>query len=63
MKQKVHAIMDLVTATNITEAHHMISLISYYRKFFPVFSVMVQLLSRLTKKNLHLNVQNNLRRV
>ena len=37
MKQKVQVIMDFVPATNITEVHHMIGLISYYRKFFPVF--------------------------
>ena len=38
MKQKPQAIMDLVPATNITEACHMTGLISYYRKFFPVFT-------------------------
>ena len=51
MKQKVEAIMGLVPATNSTEACHIFSLISYYRKFFPVFSAMVQPLNELTKKN------------
>ena len=37
----VEAIMDLVPATNITEKHYVISLFSYYRKFYPVFSNMV----------------------
>ena len=50
MKQKVQAIMDVVPETNINEACHMISLISYYRKFFPVFSDMVWLCSELTQK-------------
>ena len=34
--------MDLVLATNITEAQHMISLTSYYRIFFQAFSNMMQ---------------------
>ena len=52
MKQRVQAIMDLVPATNITEACHMIVLISYYRKFFPVFNAMMLLLNELTKNNI-----------
>ena len=35
------AIMDLVPATNITEACHMIGLISCFRKLSPVFNDMV----------------------
>ena len=42
--------MDLVPATCITEAHHMITLISYYRKLFPVFSDIVQPLNELIKQ-------------
>ena len=41
MKQKVKAITDLAPVTNITEARHMIGLIGYYRKFFPIFSDIV----------------------
>ena len=41
MKQKVKAITGLVLVTNIIEARHMIALIGYYRKFFPLFSDMV----------------------
>ena len=52
MKQKVQAIKDLVPETNITEAYHMIGLISCYRKFFPVFSDIVQTLNELTQKNI-----------
>ena len=37
-------------ATNITEAHHKIGLIRYYRKFFPVFSDMVWTIKKWTKK-------------
>ena len=41
MKQKLQSIMDLVPATNITEACHMTSLISYYRMFLHVSSDMM----------------------
>ena len=51
IKQKVKAISDLAPATNITEARHMIGLIGYYRKFFPIFSDMIWLLNELTKKH------------
>ena len=52
MTQKVKAITDLASATNITEARHMICLIAYYRKFFPIFSDMISLLNALTRKNI-----------
>ena len=41
MKQ-VKAITDIAQTTNITETRHMIGLIGYYRKFFPIFSDMKQ---------------------
>ena len=51
LKQKIKAITDLAATTNITEARHMIGLIGYYRKFFPIFSDMIRPLNELTKKN------------
>ena len=51
MRQKIKAITDLASATNITEAGHMIGLIGYYRTFFPVFSDMIRPLNESTKKN------------
>ena len=50
MTQKIKAITDLISATNITEARYMISLIEYYRKFFPIFSDITRPLNELTKK-------------
>ena len=50
MKQKTKAIKNLAPATNITKARHMIGLIGYYRKFFPVFNDMIRPLNELTKK-------------
>ena len=52
MKQNVQAIMVLVPATNITEVHHIIGLMSYDGKFFQVFSDMVQPFIELNKKNI-----------
>ena len=40
MKQKVKAITELSSITNITEARHIIGLIGYYGKCFPIFSNM-----------------------
>ena len=51
MRQKIKAITDLAPMTNNTEARHMIGLIGYYRKFFPVLSDMIRPLNELTKKN------------
>ena len=51
MKQKIKAIMDLAPTTNITEAHHIIGLIGYYRKFFPIFSDTIRPLNKLTRKS------------
>ena len=42
MRQKIKAITDMAPITNITEARHMIGLIEYYRKFFPIFSDMIR---------------------
>ena len=50
MKQKVQAFMEIIPAMNITEACYMIGLIRYYKKFFPVFNDIMQLLNKLTKK-------------
>ena len=51
MRQKIKAITNLAPTTNITEAQHMIGLIGYYRKFFPIFRDMVRPLNELTRKN------------
>ena len=42
---------NLLPPTSVTEVRHMIGLIGYYRKFFPMFSDMIQPLNDLTKKN------------
>ena len=52
VKQKVKANADLESATNITEAWHMIGLMGYYRKFFPLFSDIIPLLNEWTRKNI-----------
>ena len=52
MRQKIIAIMNLAPATNITEASHMVGLIRYYGRFFPVFSDMITPLNELTKENI-----------
>ena len=51
MRQKVKAITGLAPITYISEAWHMIGLIEYHRKFFPVFSDMIRSLDELTRKN------------
>ena len=51
MKQKVKTIADLAPANNITEVRHMIGLIGFKRKYFPICSDMIQLLNELTRKN------------
>ena len=61
MTQKVKAIADLASMANITEARHLIGLMTYYRKFFPIFSDMVQLLNELTKKNVPFMGWNSVR--
>ena len=50
MRQKIKVIKDLAPTPNITEARHMIDLIGYYRKFFPIFSDMIRPINELTKK-------------
>ena len=52
MRQKIIAITDLAPTTNITEEWHMIGLIRYYKKFFPVFSDSIRPLNELTKENI-----------
>ena len=49
MRWKIKAITDQAPATNITKEWHMIGLIGYYRKFFPVFSDTISPLNELTK--------------
>ena len=51
MKQEVKAIKDLAPSPNITEVKHMLGLVGYYRKSFPIFSDMIQPLKKLTGKN------------
>ena len=61
MRQKIKAITDLARVTNITEAQHMIGLLGYYRKFFPVFSDIIRSLNELTRKMYHSIGQSNFR--
>ena len=53
-RQKLKAIIDLALITNIAKASHMIGLMGYCKKFFPVFSDMIRPLNELTKKNVPL---------
>ena len=62
MKKKMKAITEVAPTTNITEAIHMIALIGYYRKFFPLFSYMIQLLTELIRKNVLCSGLNNIRK-
>ena len=55
LRQKMTAVTDLAPTTNITEVWHMVGLIGYYRKLFPVFSDMIRLLHELTRKNVPFN--------
>ena len=50
MKQKVQAILDLAPPSNVTQVRSISGLASYYRKFIPVFSSIVSLITSLTKK-------------
>ena len=50
MKQKIKARTDLATTTNIAEAQHIIELVGYYRKFFPILSDTIRPLNELTQK-------------
>ena len=50
MKQKVKIIMDLASATNISEGRQIKDLIGYSRNFFSIFSGIIQPLNELTKK-------------
>ena len=51
IRQKIKTITDLAPTTSITEVWHMIGLIGYYGKFFPVFSDMIRSLTEVTGKN------------
>ena len=51
MKQKVRTITDIAPTINTTETRFLISLIGYSRKFFPIFSDIIQLLNELTREN------------
>ena len=52
MKQKFKAIIDLAPKTNIMEARHIIELVDYYRKLFPISSDTITPLNELTKSNI-----------
>ena len=47
MKHKIKAITDLAPTTSITEARHIIGLVGYYGKFFPIFSNTIRPLNEL----------------
>ena len=51
LKQKVQAILDLASPSNVTQVRHILALASYYRKFIPMFSSIVSPITLLTKKN------------
>ena len=51
MKQKVQAMLDLASPSNVTQIRHVLRLTSYYRKFIPMFSSIACPITSLTKKN------------
>ena len=51
VKQKVKGTTDIATAMNISEVRHIIGLVGYYRKFFPIISGIIGSLNELTRKN------------
>ena len=51
MKPKIKAITDFAFTISITEAMHIIGLVGYNRKFFPIFRDTIGSLNELTKKN------------
>ena len=63
LRQKIKAITDMVPTTNNDETRHIIGLIGYYRKFFPVFSDIIRPLKELTKKMYPSNGESNVRKV
>ena len=42
MKQKIKAITDMASTTNSTDAWHIIRLVGYSRKFFPIYSATIR---------------------
>ena len=56
MRQNIKAITYLAPATNITEVQHMLGLIEYYRKFFPIFSNLIRPLNELTRKKCTIHI-------
>ena len=61
LRQKIKAVSDLACTTNITVTWHMLGLIGYYRKYFPVFSDMIRPLNELTKKNISFKWMENVK--
>ena len=51
LKQKVQAILDLASPSNVTQVRHILGLASYYKKFIPMFISIVSPITFLTKKN------------
>ena len=62
MKQKIKALNDLASATNITEARHIIELVGYCRKFIPIFSDTIRPLNELTRKTSPSNGKTNVKK-
>ena len=36
LEQKIQAILDLASPTNVTQVQHILGFVSYYRKFIPL---------------------------
>ena len=51
LEQKIQVILDLAPPTNVTQVQHILGLVSYYRKFIPLFSSIVSSITAFTKKN------------
>ena len=51
LEQMIQAILDLASPKNVTQVQHILGLVSYYRKFIPLFSLIVSPITALMKKN------------
>ena len=51
LEQKIQAILGLAPPTNVTQVWHILGLVSYYRKFIPLFSSIVSPITALMKRN------------
>ena len=52
LKQTIQAILDLAPPSNVMQVRHILGLANYYKKFILMFSLIVSLITSLTKKQI-----------